>query len=613
MKKLFFSCIAAVVSVACNQPILDDEVITQEVQGLIIDDPLLPPITPINPITGNPYAVSTMRDAFLELQANGAIPTDADIDDYIYTSHLYVKFSPESDEQIDELLADSTMILYPYPIDNEMTEANDEYTVRPEEGDTTTVHFYTAVPSNKTLPTDIPYTILENLYIPDECSGNNASPSMKTVSGGDISESIINDLVSKSFELSGDITFIDPLNNTPEVEQMSSLDDERWQPAGNISAYDDIWGGQVPLQGIEVRARRWFTTHKGTTDAAGNFVCNGTFKKAAVYSFKWEGSKWDIRDGATVQAYYRGPKQRDYWNLCIESGKSLAYAAIHRAAYRWYHGNVQGLTRPIHIGRVKFKYFHSPNDNSTTTGGYVSTPTAPVSPTVKIWGKDDGYNLRPVSKIFKTACHELGHIAHDAANHQNFRDATKFLKESWARCAEFLLAEQEYREKQALSKLYEYEYRIVGIDDNGENIYTLLMVPDNDYNYQKWDISDNFKANYTPLFIDLIDDYNQNSYYFWRLPDVVPQDTTSPQNGVNSTDPPIPEIPGIISIHPVDHIKNMPPPFIQSLVFRNTTRSGIKNALLQYVQSNPAEATIYNLTNNSINTLFCYYELEDEN
>ena len=63
----------------------------------------------------------------------------------------------------------------------------------------------------------------------------------------------------------------------------------------------------------------------------------------------------------------------------------------------------------------------------------------------------------------------------------------------------------------------------------------------------------------------------------------------------------------------MDHIKNMPPPFIQSLVFGNTTRSGIKNALLQYVQSNPAEATIYNLTNNSINTLFCYYELEDEN
>ena len=563
MKKLFFSCIAVVVSVACNQPILDDEVITQEVQGLIIDDPLLPPITPINPITGNPYAVSTMRDAFLELQANGAIPTDADIDDYIYTSHLYVKFSPESDEQIDELLADSTMVLYTHPIDNETTETNDEYTIRPEEGDTTTLHFYTAVPYDKVLPANIPYTILEELYIPDECIGDSASPRMKTVSGDDIPENTINNLVDKAFEMSGDIIIINPLN-TPDAEQMSNSSNERWRPAGNISAYDDIWGGQVPLQGIKVRARSWFTTRIGETDENGDFVCDGYLKRAAVYSFKWKGDKWTIRSGGSKLAKYEGPKQKGHWNLCIEYGEELAYAAIHRAAYRWYYGNVQGLTRPQHTGKVKFQYYHSVNGNGDTVGGYVSTPTAPVSPTVKIWGKDDGYNLRPVSKIFKTACHELGHIAHDAANHQNFRDATKFLKESWARCAEFLLAEQEYREKQALSKLYEYEYRIVGIDDNGENIYTLLMVPDNDYNYQKWDISDNFKANYTPLFIDLIDDYNQNSYYFWRLPDVVPQDTTSPQNGVNSTDPPIPEIPGIISIHPVDHIKNMPPPFIQS-------------------------------------------------
>lgn len=34
-----------------------------------------------------------------------------------------------------------------------------------EEGDTTTLHLYTAVPSDKVLPTGIPYTILEELYI----------------------------------------------------------------------------------------------------------------------------------------------------------------------------------------------------------------------------------------------------------------------------------------------------------------------------------------------------------------------------------------------------------------------------------------------------------------
>ena len=254
MKKFVILCSAAVMLGACNQPLFEENVLEQDVQSVIIDGPLLPPPVIFNPFTGNPYAVSTMRDAFIELKDAGELPADADVDDYVYTSHLYVKFSPESDEQVDALMADSTMILYTHPIDNEMTAENDEYTIRPEEGDTTTLHFYTAVPSDKVLPTDIPYTILEELYIPDECSGDNASPRMKTVSGEDISENIINTLVSKSYQLAGDISFIDPIgpqNGGPGAEQMSNQYTELWRPAGNISAYDDIVDGPVPLQGIK--------------------------------------------------------------------------------------------------------------------------------------------------------------------------------------------------------------------------------------------------------------------------------------------------------------------------------------------------------------------------
>ena len=599
MRKFVILCSAAVMLGACNQPLFEENVLEQDVQSVIIDGPLLPPPVIFNPFTGNPYAVSTMRDAFIELKDAGELPADADVDDYVYTSHLYVKFSPESDEQVDALMADSTMILYTHPIDNEMTAENDEYTIRPEEGDTTTLHFSTAVPSDKVLPTDIPYTILEELYIPDECSGDNASPRMKTVSGEDISENIINTLVSKSYQLAGDIIFIDPIgpqNGGPGAEQMSNQYTELWRPAGNISAYDDIVDGPVPLQGIKVRARRWFTTYTGVTDANGDFVCNGRFKRPAVYSFKWSGESWVIRDGAISPAYYNGAKKLGDWNLYITRGNSLSYSAIHRAAYRWYHGNVQDLTRPVYQRREIISYFHSSNGN--INGDYNRQIGSGILFDIRIWGKDHTNEIRPVSRIFTTSCHELGHAAHYLNNNERYENSGTFIRESWARCIEYVMAKQEYSEKDALDRLYITDtIRIQQIINN--YIYeheTYWMTPDWAYNYQAWDTND--QPNYTPIFIDLIDNFNQNEYYQAKLNEPPSVDGTNAYN---------PNLPPIPSAYPIDRINNMPPSLVENIVFNNTSIAGIKADLVQYAQEHPTEAAEYNLTEQNINQLFYYY------
>ncbi len=594
-------CSAAVMLGACNQPLFEEDVLEHDVQSLIIDGPLLPPPVIFDHFTGNPYAVSTMRDAFIELKDAGELPADADVDDYVYTSHLYVKFSPESDEQVDALMADSTMILYNYPIDNEMTAENDEYTIRPEEGDTTTLHFYTAVPSDKVLPTDIPYTILEELYIPDECSGNNASPSMKTISGEDISENIINALVDKSYQLAGDIIFIDPIgpqNGGPGAEQMSNQYNTWWRPSGNISAYDDILDGPVPLQGIKVRARSWFTTRIGVTDENGNFTCDGWLRRPAVYSFRWEGERWDVRDGLFIPANYNGPKRVGEWNLEIAGGKSLSYSAIYRAAYRWYDGNVQGLTRPGNNRKEIISYFHSSNPNRNGDYNTIMDSTDFLFD-IRVWGKDYSSNeMRSVSRIYKTTCHELGHAAHYTNNKEIFSSSDTFVKESWARCIEYLLTNQEYSEREALDRLYEIDtIRVQQIIDN--HVYeheTYWMTPDLYYNYQAMETP--FQSNYTPLFIDLVDGFNQYEYYQAKLNDV------PAENETNST---YSNMPVFSSVHPIDRINNMPPSLVEYIVFSNTSVGDIKTALIQYVQNNPTNAAEYNLTEQNINQLFYNY------
>lgn len=71
----------------------------------------------------------------------------------------------------------------------------------------------------------------------------------------------------------------------------------KWRPAGTITVYDDIVNGNIPLVGALVRARRWFTTHKGYTNSKGYFSCDGHFRRPANYNIKWERNYWDIRSG----------------------------------------------------------------------------------------------------------------------------------------------------------------------------------------------------------------------------------------------------------------------------------------------------------------------------
>ncbi len=125
---------------------------------------------------------------------------------------------------------------------------------------------------------------------------------------------------------------------------------------------------------------------------------------------------------------------------------------------------------------------------------------------------------------------------------------------------------------------------------------TYWMTPDMGYNYQAWQTST--QPNYTPIFIDLIDNFNQNEYYQAKLnkPPAV--------DGTNAYNPNLPPLP---SAYPIDRINNMPPSLVENIVFNNTSIAGIKADLVQYAQDNPTEAAEYNLTERNINQLFYYY------
>jgi hypothetical protein len=45
----------------------------------------------------------------------------------------------------------------------------------------------------------------------------------------------------------------------------------KWYPWGKIRAYDNVVDDVIPLEGVKVRARNWYSWKHDYTDANGNY------------------------------------------------------------------------------------------------------------------------------------------------------------------------------------------------------------------------------------------------------------------------------------------------------------------------------------------------------
>ena len=362
----------------------------------------------------NPYSVSNMQQAYSNLQSKDPdFPLMS-----ISTNYRYIKFMPQNEYQLDLLKSDSTIILYDIPLDYEILE-NGTYYQDPSLPDTAVTYQYCSLPINKAIPS-VPYTILENLYIP---------PIEYDFSRGNAMTQYYEALEEEALRITDNL---EPDDNTRA---------SYWTPAGRIQMRDDVLG-VIPIAGVKVRARRWFTTYEGITNSQGYFECNGQFKKEANYSFNWERHHFSIRSGAFGQAKYDGPKQKGNWNVMIDNGTHEFYAVIFRAAFHYYYGNIQDLRRPplneILTPQMKIGAYHEENDD---INGNFSPSTRPlgVFNWIRIYNPDHVH-----SAIYATTIHELAHAAHWKMDKNAFNNADLIVIESWTRGVQWTLTKMVY-------------------------------------------------------------------------------------------------------------------------------------------------------------------------
>lgn len=416
----------------------------------------------------DPFAISNITRAYDSLKQR--MPDMPELD--IKPNHVYLRFLPANEKELEILRKDTTLILYDYPLDYEITGEGE--ITKSLSGISADSWQYCVVPSGRKLP-DVFHEILYEVFIPV----NDEYCLKSTGSNPDFYDL----LIDESARITGNTGDNDTL-----TRQLRGISSPKWNPKGRIRAWDDLLNDYIPLEHVSVHAR-WFTHIETALTNENGYFQTKSFRNKVNYSIKWENSQFTIRNGLFSQAWYNGPKIKGDWNLDIRDGKSLMFATIHRAAFKYFYGDALGLDRPglKYGGRTKICYKDEPG-----TGIFLGDWGASgIVPDIIIWGGD----CRTTTRVFGSTVHELGHQAHSqCVGNIRFFQSSKIIRESWADAVEWALTNDEYNK--------------LGLK------FGNIIAARYDHESSKHDAWPFVKdKDYSPIFIDLIDKINQRDSY----------------------------------------------------------------------------------------------------
>jgi hypothetical protein len=496
MKKQFlFAAIIAFNLVACNSA---------------SNEPTTPPIMKISGDTTscgistiveqleNPYTVENMQRAYDSLQNENILEGGFDI----FTTHYYVRFTPVDSAEYELLNNDTTLTLFPYPLDCILTEGED---YKEPDCPAKFGRLYTRVPVGYVSPVRN-YEILDNLFMPTETD----CPINIQISPVDWFY-----LLQRSELLTKNIEYEERFVKDYLLKATS------FRPEATLKVYDDAVNAYIPVANAVVRARHFLHWNEKRTDANGKCTMPDKFQKV-WWSIIWNGSYWKLRNGLLPQAYYNGPNgSKSNWDLKIGGGKSKAYAHVHRACCALFYDNIcdagfknyQYFNGLLQILPLKISVFDNKNSVSSGFNCLYDWSAIGIIPNIMIWMKDGRGTLYDSYDIFSTTVHELTHTSQmfEFSNGLvQYTFVSAFISESWATCVEISVTDWVYQVKLGLPN---YKYH---------------------RNYQDWALDNNNKAvnnhhkNYSPIFFDLIDNDNQRLLYATIYPDYeLPDDDVS--------------------------------------------------------------------------------------
>lgn len=173
MKKLFYTfALVAFTFISCEKNEIDNNLIKQQQDGLIANDenrntrPII-----LGEKINNPYSLKNMIAALDTLKKHPdqhssclKAPSSSLDEIVIEPTDLYVRVLPADSIQYLQLMHDSTLILFDYPLDYQKEQTGDYYKDPSVSGKYTWL--YTTVPVGYQSPYGINFEIIEELFIP---------------------------------------------------------------------------------------------------------------------------------------------------------------------------------------------------------------------------------------------------------------------------------------------------------------------------------------------------------------------------------------------------------------------------------------------------------------
>lgn len=352
----------------------------------------------------DPYSVKNMTKALESLY-----PTKAGTS--LKATDMYVRFLPESDEQMTSLLG-SGMVLIDHPLDYQIIRDGDYYH-DPLVDDGKITWQYAVVPADFKIPSGVRCEILDECYIPD---------SMITKADGmDWAE-----IEKEAFRLTG---------NGDMLEALTKAGGTSFCPKGRITIVDpDANGGKAfGVAGVTVLCNTFVKFSTAYTDRDGYYEMKTKFSSDVRYRlmFKNEtgfgiGMNLLLVPASTSALGKTTPEGIDCEITASSDRKLFSRAAVNNAVYDYFKRCTEedlGITAPPKDLRLwLFQNLDSSSTPMLKHGtlldqgifaqylGKYSELIAIFLPDITVGlGNADSY-----SDIYSITCHELAHASHFA-------------------------------------------------------------------------------------------------------------------------------------------------------------------------------------------------------
>nr|WP_293302305.1 hypothetical protein [Allomuricauda sp.] len=479
----------------------------------------------------------------------------------IQPSHFYYRFLPKDSLEYERLATDTVLLTSNAPLDYEIATDGDYFDDEGTEEDNSFGYQYTVFPADHAFPQDITHQKLNDLYFaPEEETGTMEKgeitvqqPQSKTSKAlakldenGELFEflelealKLTNNLEEDELETLRFFLPNDPSGKhythsealalgyaLPQLhidyahimaqQQKEGTDSaarwwkrKKWNPHGRITVREDAIGRNVGVVGAEVRVRKWglVVIKRTRTNAKGEFRTSSTKTKRVKYAvyFNSNHRKFVVKAGTIFwDARHRGTRtyKNGGWHQHFSYGRGKFYALVHNAVYDFYNRAVGkfGLNHPNQSWlRINAQYTKESGDHLDLNPGgkYSLVPHSEI----RVGRMDNGKPMAS-DEIYALATHEMTHASHyrmDRTFFINIKGAgctLQTMAESWATGVETVVTNDRYLGLKS-------NYIATGSYRN----YRPLNLFNSER--QAREIRHRSNNEYTPIVIDLVDDFNQ--------------------------------------------------------------------------------------------------------